>query len=199
MNAVNKKRGVKVSEEKDIKQEDLIQETDTMQDEATEEVSEQEEVAIEEVLAKIAALEAENKELEDKYYRSQAEMANMHTRFKKEQAQMLKYAGQDLAKAILPALDNLSRAVAIEASDENIEQLKRGVELVINNLTDALAGFEVVKIASLGEKFDPNVHQAVQTVPLEDGQEAETIVQVFQEGYMFKDRVLRPAMVVVTQ
>lgn len=188
-----------MSEEKDIKQEDLNQETDTMQDEATEEVSEQEEVAIEEVLAKIAALEAENKELEDKYYRSQAEMANMHTRFKKEQAQMLKYAGQDLAKAILPALDNLSRAVAIEASDENTEQLKRGVELVINNLTDALAGFEVVKIASLGEKFDPNVHQAVQTVPLEDGQEAETIVQVFQEGYMFKDRVLRPAMVVVTQ
>lgn len=156
---------------------------------------------VEKQAALIAELQTVNETLEDKYLRSEAEMANMTTRFKKEREQLLKYEGQDLAKEILPAIDNLQRALASEiaSNDAGAQQLKKGVEMVIANLESALSRFEIVKIGALGEPFDPNVHQAVQTVPASEDQAADTIVQVFQEGYMLKDRVLRPAMVVVAQ
>ena len=149
--------------------------------------------------AKIKDLQAKLDEMEDKYLRSQAEMANMTNRFKKEQASLLKYAGQSMATAILPAMDNLSRALEIEVDDEASKQLKKGVEMVAQNIEAALKENEVTKIEALGKPFDPTLHQAVQTVPVEEGQTPETVVQVFQEGYMLKDRVLRPAMVVVAQ
>ena len=71
--------------------------------------------------------------------------------------------------------------------------------MVAQNIEAALKENEVTKIEALGKPFDPTLHQAVQTVPVEEGQTPETVVQVFQEGYMLKDRVLRPAMVVVAQ
>ena len=149
--------------------------------------------------AQIADLQAKLDEMEDKYLRSQAEMANMTNRFKKEQAGLLKYAGQSMAAAILPAMDNLSRALEIEVDDEASKQLKKGVEMVAQNIESALKENEVTKIEALDKPFDPTLHQAVQTVPVEEGQKPETVVQVFQDGYMLKDRVLRPAMVVVAQ
>lgn len=157
------------------------------------------EAKIKDLQAKIKDLQAKLDEMEDKYLRSQAEMANMTNRFKKEQASLLKYAGQSMATAILPAMDNLSRALEIEVDDEASKQLKKGVEMVAQNIEAALKENEVTKIEALGKPFDPTLHQAVQTVPVEEGQTPETVVQVFQEGYMLKDRVLRPAMVVVAQ
>lgn len=147
----------------------------------------------------LAELQKEYDELEDRYYRAEAEMANMTKRFKKEQEQLLRYEGQDLARDILPVVDNLTRALQTEVEDEASKQLKQGIDIVARDLDKALQGNNVTKIASLGEVFDPTKHQAVKSVPVEEGQEPETIVQVLQEGYMLKDRVLRPAMVVVAQ
>ena len=147
----------------------------------------------------LAELQKEYDELEDRYYRAEAEMANMTKRFKKEQEQLLRYEGQDLARDILPVVDNLTRALQTEVEDEASKQLKQGIDIVARDLDKALQGNNVTKIASLGEVFDPTKHQAVKSVPVEEGQEPETIVQVVQEGYMLKDRVLRPAMVVVAQ
>lgn len=153
-----------------------------------------------------AALMSEIKELkqklaamEDKYLRAEAEMANMHTRFKKEQEQLLKYDGQKLAKEVLPVMDNLSRALAADASADGVDQLKHGVEMVLSNMQKALSDNNVEKIDALNKPFDPTQHQAVQTVPASDEHPADTVVQVFQDGYKLKDRVLRPAMVVVAQ
>ncbi|MCR1900920.1 nucleotide exchange factor GrpE [Ligilactobacillus apodemi] len=147
----------------------------------------------------LAELQKKYDELEDRYYRAEAEMANMTKRFKKEQEQLLRYEGQDLARDILPVVDNLTRALQTEVEDEASKQLKQGIDIVARDLDKALQGNNVTKIASLGEVFDPTKHQAVKSVPVEEGQEPETIVQVLQEGYMLKDRILRPAMVVVAQ
>lgn len=148
---------------------------------------------------KLEALQKKYDELEDRYYRSEAEMANMTKRFKKEQEQLLKYEGQALARDILPVIDNLNRALETEVDDAGSKQLKQGIGIVARDLEKALTSNDIVKIASLGETFDPTKHQAVKTVEVTEGQEPETIVQVLQEGYMLKDRVLRPAMVVVAQ
>ena len=147
----------------------------------------------------IDQLTKEKDELEDKYLRAEAEMANMQTRYKKEQEQLLKYQSQRLATAVLPVIDNLNRALKIEVDDEASKNLKQGVEMVAKDLNKAFTDNEITKIESLGKKIDPTLHQAVKSVPAEDGQEPETIVEVFQDGYMLKDRVLRPAMVVVAQ
>ena len=147
----------------------------------------------------IADLQAKYDEMEDKYLRAEAEMQNMTKRFKNEQAQLLKYEGQKLATEILPVMDNLNRALQIEVEDETSAQLKHGIEMVAKDMEKALKDNEITKIEALNQPFDPTKHQAVKSVPVEKGQKAETVVEVYQDGYMLKDRVLRPAMVVVAQ
>ena len=147
----------------------------------------------------IADLKAQLDDKDDQLLRAQAEIVNMQNRNKKEQAALLKYDGQALAKDVLPVLDNLERALATQADDEAAQQLKKGVEMVYGHLQDALKKHGVTEVAAAGEKFDPNVHQAVQTVPVDDDHPADTVVQVLQRGYLLKDRTLRPAMVVVAQ
>ncbi|MFB9769306.1 nucleotide exchange factor GrpE [Lactiplantibacillus modestisalitolerans] len=135
----------------------------------------------------------------DQLLRAQAEIVNMQNRNKKEQAAIIKYDGQSLAKDVLPVLDNLERALATEADDAAAQQLKKGVEMVYGHLQDALKKHEITEVPAAGEKFDPNIHQAVQTVPADDDHPADTVVQVLQKGYLFKDRTLRAAMVIVAQ
>ena len=147
----------------------------------------------------IADLQTKYDEMEDKYLRAEAEMQNMTKRFKNEQAQLLKYEGQKLATEILPVMDNLNRALQIEVEDEASAQLKHGIEMVAKDMEKALKDNEITKIEALNQPFDPTKHQAVKSVPVEKGQKAETVVEVYQDGYMLRDRVLRPAMVVVAQ
>ena len=147
----------------------------------------------------IADLQTKYDEMEDKYLRAEAEMQNMTKRFKNEQAQLLKYEGQKLATEILPVMDNLNRALQFEVEDEASAQLKHGIEMVAKDMEKALKDNEITKIEALNQPFDPTKHQAVKSVPVEKGQKAETVVEVYQDGYMLKDRVLRPAMVVVAQ
>lgn len=138
-------------------------------------------------------------DMEDRYLRIQAEMANMRKRNQKEREDAAKYRSQDIAKELLPVIDNLERAMAIEVSDEQGESLKKGLEMVMNTFRTALKSEGIEEINPVGESFDPNFHQAVQTVPAEDGQATDTVVNVLQKGYILKDRVLRPAMVIVSQ
>lgn len=147
----------------------------------------------------VAELKKQLADKDDQYLRAEAEIQNMTNRFKKERAQILKYDGQDLAKSILPVVDNLKRALTIEVTDENGKQLKKGIQMVHDHLMAALTDHGIKEIPAQDQPFDPTIHQAVQTVPVKDGQKPDTVVQVFQAGYQLKDRVLRPAMVVVAQ
>lgn len=147
----------------------------------------------------IEQLKKEIETLEDKNLRLQAEMANMRQRYQKEREDAAKYRSQDLAKALLPAIDNLERALLVEVEEENSDALKKGVEMTLQNLKETLSSHGIEEIAALGEIFDPNIHQAVQTVPSDENNPAETIVQELQKGYKLHDRILRPAMVIVAQ
>nr|WP_231952003.1 nucleotide exchange factor GrpE [Pediococcus claussenii] len=144
-------------------------------------------------------LQSQLDEINDKYMRAQAEIVNMQRRNEKEQANLVKYDGQKLAKSILPVMDNLERALLIEVTDENGTQLKKGIEMVQNHLANALTENGIKEIGTVGSIFDPNEEQAVQTVEKSKEYATDTVVQVLQKGYKLKDRVLRPAMVVVAQ
>lgn len=175
------------------------QATQEEEEKVAEEVEQEAEIeaAVEET--EIDLLKQKVAELEDQNLRLQAEMVNMRNRNQKEREQAAKYRSQDLAKELLPAIDNLERALDADVDDEQSEALKKGVEMVLNNLKQALKAHGIEEIEALGKPFDPNYHQAVQTVPAEEGVEANTVVQEFQKGYQLHDRVLRPAMVVVAQ
>lgn len=151
------------------------------------------------ITSELKQLKVEIEELEDKNLRLQAELVNMRQRNQKEREDAAKYRSQDLAKALLPAIDNLERALEVEANDGNAEALKKGVEMVLDNLKQTLVSHGVEVITAQGETFDPNIHQAVQTVPSDDEHPTDIVVQELQKGYKLYDRVLRPAMVIVAQ
>ena len=147
----------------------------------------------------IADLKEKNKDLEAKYLRSEAEIQNMQARYSKERAQLIKYESQSLAKDVLPAMDNLERALSVKADDDVSKQLKKGVQMTLDSLAKAMKDHGIVEIEAEGVKFDPTLHQAVQTVAAENDDQKDHVVQVLQKGYQYKDRTLRPAMVVVAQ
>ena len=147
----------------------------------------------------LTQLQKEKDDLEDKYLRSQAEMQNMQNRYNNERAQLIKYESQSLAKDVLPAMDNLERALATKVDDEASKQLKKGVQMTLDSLVKAMKDHGISEITAEGVKFDPNLHQAVQTVAAENDDQKDHVVRVLQKGYLYKDRTLRPAMVVVAQ
>lgn len=178
--------------EKDSPTEDVdaVEEQTDTGDEISEEV---------EVLTELEKLNADLSEMEDKFLRARAEIANITNRNRTERETMQKYRSQDLAKKVLPSLDNLERALAIEVNDEQGNSLKKGIEMVLESLRFALKEEGIEEIPAAGEAFDPNLHQAVQTIPATDDAPSDTVVEVLQKGYKLHDRILRPAMVIVAQ
>ncbi|MFV0558133.1 MAG: nucleotide exchange factor GrpE [Enterococcus sp.] len=164
--------------------------------EGTEEVVEEIEATVE--TSEVDALKAEVEKMEDQFLRARAEIANITTRNRNEREQLQKYRSQDLGKKLLPAIDNLERAMAAKVSDEQSVNLKKGVAMVLESLQQALKEEGIEEIPAAGETFDPNLHQAVQMIPSEEV-ESETIVEVLQKGYKLHERVLRPSMVIVAQ
>lgn len=186
--------------EKNLKQKEKTSEPKAKKEADKGEEKKQEKNKQDQKLAKeLADLKDKNKDLEDKYLRSEAEIQNMQNRYTKERAQLIKYESQSLAKDILPAMDNLERALSVEADDDVSKQLKKGVQMTLDALVKAMKDHGVVEIEADGVKFDPTLHQAVQTVAAENDDQKDHVVQVLQKGYQYKDRTLRPAMVVVAQ
>ncbi|HDE5633906.1 TPA: nucleotide exchange factor GrpE [Staphylococcus aureus] len=170
-----------------------------LQDEAIEETSD--ENVIEELDPKdqkINELQQLADENEEKYLRLYAEFENYKRRIQKENEINKTYQAQRVLTDILPAIDNIERALQIEGDDETFKSLQKGVQMVHESLINALKdnGLEVIKTE--GEAFDPNIHQAVVQDDNPDFESGE-ITQELQKGYKLKDRVLRPSMVKVNQ
>ncbi|HHC6364356.1 TPA: nucleotide exchange factor GrpE [Staphylococcus aureus] len=170
-----------------------------LQDEAIEETSD--ENVIEEIDPKdqkINELQQLADENEEKYLRLYAEFENYKRRIQKENEINKTYQVQRVLTDILPAIDNIERALQIEGDDETFKSLQKGVQMVHESLINALKdnGLEVIKTE--GEAFDPNIHQAVVQDDNPDFKSGE-ITQELQKGYKLKDRVLRPSMVKVNQ
>ncbi len=137
---------------------------------------------------------------EEKALRAQAELVNYRKRKDEEVSKMLKYANEELILEILPILDNFERAINMD--DDNLEdevsKFLSGMKMVYASLIKSLEKFGVKEIEALGKTFDENFHQAVMTESVED-KEKDIIIEVYQKGYMLKDKLLRPAMVKVNK
>jgi molecular chaperone GrpE len=146
-----------------------------------------------------SALATELAELKDRYLRLAAEYDNFRKRNLKERQDLHNYANESLVKDLLPVVDNLERAVAHGRKEEqraDSENLLQGVELTWRSLVQILARFGVTEIEAEGKPFDPQVHEAVRRIASSD-HPSGTILEVYQKGYLLKDRLLRPAMVAV--
>ena len=159
------------------------------------------EVQEEEHSAKSDSLEEENKvlselvkSLEEKTLRAQAEIENIRKTSQKEVVKARIYASESLAKELLSPIDNLQRA--LEHSDQDVP--KSLLELVLKEINQAFSNNNVKEINPVGEKFNPNFHEAL-SVQEDQKKDPDEILEVIQKGYSIEDRVIRPALVVVNK
>ena len=147
-------------------------------------------------LSELDQAKQELQSLKDQVLRDRAELENFKRRMNEERIKERKYIHQDILKKVLDVLDNLERAVAHEYED--VDRFKDGLGSVIKLVEKILTDESVEKIESLNQPFDATLHQAVTTVVNKDVEE-QTIVEVYQDGYKYKERILRPSMVVVSK
>ena len=140
------------------------------------------------------------KDLEDALLRSQAELINYKKRKDEETDKILKYAEEDILKGFLPILDNFERAIAMDDDnqDDEVSKFLDGFKLMYKQIQELLSKFDVKEIDALNKEFDPAIHNAV-AMDKKEGVKSGTVTEVLQKGYMYKDRVLRTAMVKVNE
>ena len=144
----------------------------------------------------LSETEAKLAEMHDAFMRAKAEGENIRRRAQEDVSKAHKFAIESFAEAMVPVRDSLEMALKVESP--SIESLKEGVEMTLKQLTSAFEKNRLVEILPVqGDKLDPMKHQAVAVVPAE--QEANTVVNVLQKGYMIADRLLRPAIVTAAQ
>lgn len=148
----------------------------------------------------LAQVRSELAETRDRWIRLNADFENFRRRTLKEREEAYQFGHQALAKDLLPAVDNLERAIdaARKSGVGDLESLLQGLELVQRDLESVLARHGVTEVEALGQPFDPSVHEALAQLP-DASVSPGTVVQVYQRGYRLRDRLLRPAQVVVSR
>ena len=147
------------------------------------------------VEAELQKVKAERDSLLDRLARAQAEFDNARKRAAKEQQDFRDFAVVDTIKPLLPVIDSFERALQAKSQASDF---RAGVELIYKQLQDALAKLGVQPISAKGHPFDPHVHEAIEMVETSDAADRE-VLEEWQRGYKFKDRLLRPAMVKVAK
>ena len=140
------------------------------------------------------------KNYEEINLRLQADFMNYKRRRDDEISKMLKYSEEQIIKEILPILDNFERAIKMDDDnlDDEVSKFLEGFKMVYTQFKNMLDKFEVKEIDAFGKEFDPTYHQAVMKESVPD-KESGIVLEVFQKGYIYKDRVIRPAMVKVNE
>lgn len=147
------------------------------------------------VEAELQKVKAERDTLLDRLARMQAEFENARRRAAKEQQDFRDFAMVDAIKSLLPVIDSFERALQAKSASG---EFRTGVELIYKQLQDVLAKLGVQPIVAKGQPFDPHVHEAIEMVETPDADDHE-VLEEWQRGYKFKDRLLRPAMVKVAR
>ena len=138
--------------------------------------------------------------LQEALLREKAEVQNYKRRKDEEVSRMLKYANEDIILEFLPILDNLERAIKMDDNNltDEVSKFLEGIKMVYSQIKSMLEHYEVKEIDALGKVFDPMYHQAVLTSK-DSEHESGTILEVYQKGYMYKDKVVRFSMVRVNE
>ena len=148
--------------------------------------------------AQIQKLQNELSEITDKFYRANADFENLKKRLEKEKDSAVAYASESFAKDLLPIIDALEEAAKIDVEgNELADKIEVGVKQCLSLFTKTFEKYGIVPIAT-DAGFDPSVHNAISMIEAEGAKKGD-IVQVYQKGYMYKQRVLRAAMVVVAK
>jgi len=178
------------SQEPEQQQPEAEQTAETQPEESQAEASQ--ELSVEQVLADLA-------EAKDHVLRTQAEMQNLRRRMERDVENAHKYALEKFVGELLPVVDNLERAIsAIDVSNEEFKAVGEGIELTLKSFLDVLGRFKVDTLDPKGEAFDPELHQAMSILEMQEVK-PNTVVDVFQKGYTLNGRLVRPAMVVVSK
>ena len=135
------------------------------------------------------------KEKEERYLRMYAEFENYKKRTEKEKQNTALYAKADVVEMLLPVIDSMENAIAIETADEN---LKQGISLMFEQIRIFLEKNGVEEIGKVGEEFNPELHDAISIQEVKNANSGE-IISVFRKGYKIKDRIIRHAMVIVAK
>jgi molecular chaperone GrpE len=146
----------------------------------------------------LEAAAAERDANRDSWLRAQAELENYRRRVQREIEEMRQYQSLPLARDLLPALDNLHRALQAAEKSKNVSDLVEGVRMVTKQIDDALGKHGIKPIDAAGKPFDPNLHQAIQQIPSAE-HPPMTVLNEVERGYVLGDRVVRPSVVIVSQ
>jgi molecular chaperone GrpE len=150
------------------------------------------------LLLKFRELEDQLEQAEERVLRTAAEAENFKKRLQREKEEQTRYANETFMRELLPVIDNLERALQHSETAPSQEGLLEGLSMTLKGFTDTLAKFGCTALEAIGETFDPNFHEAVSQ---EESSKVEpnTVLKELQKGYMLKERLLRPAMVIVSK
>ena len=172
-------------------------EIDIKIDESEEAKAEEKSESIIDLNERIAELEKKNEELNDRLIRRLAEFENYKKRTDLEKDELFKYAAQSFILKTLAVYEDLQRSLS-HIDDENIDAIKQGLKLVGDKFTQILTEQNVTKIDAMGKEFDHDYHEALLQQPSKDVP-ANTVINVVESGYMYKDKVLKHAKVIVSR
>ena len=148
----------------------------------------------------IAKLKEQNKKLEQDVLVAKADLVNYRKRKDEEVVRMLKFCNEDLIKQLLSVLDNFEIANKLDDNnlDDEVSKFLEGFKMIYCNMQNIMGGFEVKAIDGANKPFDPIYHNAIMMEKVE-GMESGMVIEVLQKGYIYKDKVIRPAMVKVSE
>jgi molecular chaperone GrpE len=179
------------------------EESSVEKDEATEDHEGAKEVPLEDM--KKAALLEKARELRktagvnyDLYMRSLAEIENLKKRFQKDKSDLIKFSNESLIKQLLSVIDNLEKAISACEDENSLDAVKEGVVLTLKGLLDSLEKAGLEQVEAEGKPFDPNFHSAISEQE-DNTVDPGTVLQELQKGYILNDRLIRPAMVIVSR
>ncbi|SHJ19369.1 molecular chaperone GrpE [Malonomonas rubra DSM 5091] len=181
---------------------DTVENTEQAEQEEIAAETEEAELSPEEqLLAEVDKARSEAKAHQEQYLRTLADMENLRKRTQREKEELAKFANENILREILPVIDNLERAIEHAEQSEMGETgagLLEGVQMTLTQFSQVLDRFGVKPVESLGQPFDPNLHQAMGQMESEE-YPANSVAQQMQKGYQLNDRLLRPAMVMVAK
>lgn len=190
---MDEKNKENLEEKVDLGQDDLVEEPELIDQSPGNSTEGEENEKVKEEAKEVSNPEDES--LRTSLARLQADFQNYRTRTEKEKSDIYAYASEKLIIKLLPVIDNLERAMASEKEHDSFYE---GVDMIRNELMKVLEDEGLERYDGVGEKFDPNFHQAI-FMEESDEVESEHIIEAFQVGYKLKDKVIRPAMVKVSK
>lgn len=151
-----------------------------------------------ELIKKLEKLELEKNEVSDRLLRTMAEFDNYKKRVAREKEDIIKYGNEKIAFDLLPVMDNFERSLEQAKTAQEIEPVLEGIEMILKQFISTLEKFHIKPFESLGEPFDPEKHEAMAHQE-HDEYEDDTVIEEYQKGYLLKEKLLRPARVIVSK